>query len=154
MPTNITERDVLRSQDENSWHSVEAISLMAGIAGLFHDFGKANFLFQNGLRGKGKHFQPYRHEWVSLRLFCAWVGERSDKQWITALAAIDESDESQMITTLVKDSVDVFINPFLSLPPLATTIAWLIVSITVCLLTQKGIRKVGVRQSLRIWTAG
>lgn len=34
VPTNITERDVLRSQDENSWHSVEAISLMAGIAGL------------------------------------------------------------------------------------------------------------------------
>ena len=48
VPTNSTARDVLKSQDENHWHSAEAIALMAGIAGLFHDFGKANALFQAG----------------------------------------------------------------------------------------------------------
>jgi CRISPR-associated endonuclease/helicase Cas3 len=128
VPTNTTERDVLRSQDENNWHSVEVIALLAGIAGLFHDFGKANLLFQNGLRREGKGFQPYRHEWVSLRLFCAWIGKRSDRQWLAALATISERDESRMIADLIKDSVDAFVNPFTSLPPLATVVAWLIVS--------------------------
>lgn len=58
MPTNTTQRDILRSQDENNWHSVETIALLAGIAGLFHDFGKANVLFQQGLQGQGKHINP------------------------------------------------------------------------------------------------
>lgn len=128
VPTNTTERDVLRSQDENSWHSVETISLMAGIAGLFHDFGKANLLFQNGLQGKGRCYQPYRHEWVSLRLFCAWVGHKSDREWLVALSNIDEHDEKPMLASLLKDSLDPFVNPFIAMPPLATTIAWLIVS--------------------------
>ena len=30
VPTNSTARDVLKSQDENHWHSAEAIALMAG----------------------------------------------------------------------------------------------------------------------------
>ncbi len=128
VPTNATERDVLRSQDENSWQSVEAIALLAGIAGLFHDFGKANALFQRGLRGEGKGFQPYRHEWVSLRLFCAWVGDKSDREWLTTLSNISEHDEKPMLANLFKDSLDPFENPFLHLPPLATTVAWLIVS--------------------------
>ncbi|MGQ8774825.1 type I-F CRISPR-associated helicase Cas3f [Serratia sp. NA_112.1] len=128
VPTNTTERDILKSHSENQWHNLESISLLAAIAGLFHDFGKANQLFQNGLRGAGKSFQPYRHEWVSLRLFCAWVGNRSDQEWLTALAMIEERDEKLMLERLIKDAIDEFINPFISLPPLATTIAWLIVS--------------------------
>ncbi|HGM5489055.1 TPA: type I-F CRISPR-associated helicase Cas3f [Serratia fonticola] len=128
VPTNTTDRDILRSQDENSWHSVETISLMAGIAGLFHDFGKANLLFQNGLRGKGRSYQPYRHEWVSLRLFCAWVGDKSDREWLAALSNIEAHDEKTMLASLLKDSLDPFVNPFIAMPPLATTIAWLIVS--------------------------
>ncbi|NWA73005.1 type I-F CRISPR-associated helicase Cas3 [Serratia proteamaculans] len=128
VPTNTTERDILKSHSENQWHNLESISLLAAIAGLFHDFGKANRLFQNGLRGAGKTFQPYRHEWVSLRLFCAWVGKRSDQEWLAALAMIEESDEKLMLEGLVKDAIDEFRNPFISLPPLATTIAWLIVS--------------------------
>ena len=128
VPTNTTERDILKSHSENQWHNLESISLLAAIAGLFHDFGKANQLFQNGLRCVGKSFQPYRHEWISLRLFCAWVGKRSDKEWLAALAMIEERDEELMLESLVKDAIDESINPFISLPPLATTIAWLIVS--------------------------
>lgn len=128
VPTNATERDILKSQDENQWHSIEAISLLAAIAGLFHDFGKANALFQQGLSGKGKTFQPYRHEWVSLRLFQAFVGDRDDAGWLTALSQIDIADEARLLARLQKDGLEPFSNPFKTLPPLAATVAWLIVS--------------------------
>ncbi|CNH98589.1 type I-F CRISPR-associated helicase Cas3f [Yersinia pekkanenii] len=128
VPTNTTQRDILRTQDENSWHSVETIALLAGIAGLFHDFGKANLLFQKGLRGKGKTYQPYRHEWVSLRLFQAFVAQKNDNQWLTALSQITADDEMALMALLVKDGLVPYNNPFITLPPLATTIAWLIIS--------------------------
>ncbi|HEI8867806.1 TPA: type I-F CRISPR-associated helicase Cas3 [Serratia odorifera] len=128
VPTNSTGRDILRNDRENQWHSVECISLLAAIAGLFHDFGKANALFQQSLAGQGKRYQPYRHEWISLRLFQAWINGRDDRQWLTALGDISAGDESQMMANLVRDSCDRFVNPFVTLPPLATTVAWLIVS--------------------------
>lgn len=130
VPTNTTTADVLKSKDENSWHSIEAIGLLAAIAGLFHDFGKANSLFQKMLRGeKGiRSFQPYRHEWVSLRLFCGWVGERSDSEWLTALSRIDASDEPAMLASMKKDGLTDSPNAFEKLPPVARVVAWLILS--------------------------
>lgn len=49
VPTNSTSRDILKTQDEHAWHTAEAMALLAGIAGLFHDVGKANRLFQHKL---------------------------------------------------------------------------------------------------------
>ncbi|MGQ6094285.1 type I-F CRISPR-associated helicase Cas3f, partial [Serratia sp. IR-2025] len=129
VPTNSTARDVLKSQDENHWHSAEAMALMAGIAGLFHDFGKANALFQAGLIQAGaKRFQPYRHEWVSLRLFQAFVGQRQDKQWLAALAEITAGDEPALLQRLYQDRQGMSESPFKTLPPLAQAIGWLIVA--------------------------
>lgn len=128
VPTNTTERDILKSGSENQWHSAESVSLLAAIAGLFHDFGKANALFQQGLKSRQKSAQPYRHEWVSLRLFVAWVAKRSDQDWLTALSNITADDEPAMLANLLKDPCNPPENPFLHLPPLATTIAWLIVA--------------------------
>ena len=128
VPTNATQRDILRQQDEDQWRSAECISLLAAIAGLFHDFGKANALFQQGLRGQAKGYQPYRHEWVSLRLFCAWVGGRDDREWLAALSEIDADDDARILNALAADDFMPDCSPFAALPPLATTVAWLIVS--------------------------
>lgn len=128
VPTNRTERDILRSNDENPWHSAEAFSLLAAIAGLFHDIGKANGLFQAGLRGNGPRSQPYRHEWVSLRLFQAFVGERDDTGWLTALGGISPDDDAALLARLQQDDPESWASPFRDLPPLAQVVGWLIVS--------------------------
>ncbi|VTM71664.1 CRISPR-associated helicase Cas3, subtype I-F/YPEST [Raoultella planticola] len=52
VPTNRTTADVLNSGAEHYWHSAESIALLAAIAGLFHDFGKAGKCFQQTLKGK------------------------------------------------------------------------------------------------------
>ncbi|WP_224553884.1 type I-F CRISPR-associated helicase Cas3f [Pectobacterium versatile] len=128
VPTNTTSRDILRSKDENPWHNAEVFSLLAAIAGLFHDVGKANALFQSGLSGTGPRSQPYRHEWVSLRLFQAFVGEQDDKGWLTVLSSITSEAEVTLLASLKQDTPAVNDTPFLTLPPLAQVIAWLIVS--------------------------
>lgn len=132
VPTNRTGRDILKSQDENQWHTAEIIALLAGLAGLFHDMGKANRLFQNKLRSKGMlRSEPYRHEWLSLRLFQAFVGSlEDDRPWLEKLSQIAPEDDARLLASLVhyQDSVDLSINPFQNLPPLAKVVGWLIVS--------------------------
>lgn len=117
-----------RASGENTWHFAYVISLLSAIAGLFHDFGKANQLFQKKLKSQKILSEPYRHEWVSLRLFQAFVGESSDEEWLQALASVDDSTELQVLGRLVKDKPEKSPNPFANLPPLAQVVGWLIVS--------------------------
>ncbi|MGP0173741.1 type I-F CRISPR-associated helicase Cas3f [Pseudomonas sp. NCHU5208] len=127
VPTNSTRRDVLRKDDENDWHSAEAIKLLAQMAALFHDVGKANAAFQAKLRGKGSLADAYRHEWVSLRLFEAFVGSgASDADWLQRL--ID--GDADWFARLRADHPQPQPSPFMQrhLPPLAQVIGWLIVS--------------------------
>lgn len=142
VPTNITRRDVLRAKDENVWHTAEDIRLLTCIAALFHDVGKANQAFQEKIKPRGKssknrNYEPYRHEWVSLRIFEAFVlssvknadeAER-DKTWLTELTTLDEASELQVLTALTKDGISEKVrSPFGKLPPVAQTVAWLILS--------------------------
>ncbi|WP_369857836.1 type I-F CRISPR-associated helicase Cas3f [Candidatus Thalassolituus haligoni] len=133
VPTNSTGRDVLKSASENQWHTAEAIALMAGIAGLFHDFGKANVLFQLKLRGQRGMQEPLRHEWLSLLMFVAFVRGKSDREWLETLANIQPKDDQVCLTRLAEfqqKREDALNNPFIQLAgmPLAQTIGWLIVS--------------------------
>lgn len=128
VPVNSTAVPVDRYSDKHQWMTVNIIAQAAAIAGLFHDFGKANRLFQNKIDPSKKtaSFEPYRHEWVSLRLFQAFVGDKSDKQWLEELSEIDIDANSDCF----KDGVDIGFgsHPILSLPNFAKLVAWIIVS--------------------------
>lgn len=93
VPTNTTERDILRSDSENNWHTGEDIQLLAQLAALLHDLGKASSAFQKKLRGELVEKNLYRHEWVSLRLFLAFVGDDDDATWLQRLAAPSDYDD-------------------------------------------------------------
>ena len=132
VPVNSTTADHSHRKWEKGWHTTEVIAIAAGVAGLFHDFGKANDLFQDKLNPniKGKNFEPYRHEWVSLRLFQAFVGEFGDEQWLKRLATIDVDVEKQVLEQIIIDDPQPceFNNPIENLPAFAKVVSWLIVS--------------------------
>ena len=130
VPVNLTGSDTEQFQDKSNWKTINLIRYAASIAALFHDFGKANQLFQNKINPDNEStvFEPYRHEWVSLRLFQAFVGEKKDSEWLDRLADV----EPALIEKCFRDGIDEKVNkdnhPILNLPPLASLIAWIIVS--------------------------
>lgn len=134
VPTNTTRRDVLRSQDENDWAAAEDIRLLARLAALFHDLGKASDTFQKKLLSVTPQADPFRHEWVSLRLFEAFVGAGcpNDRDWLTRLTRLDGSESTRVQGELVKDALsERAYSPFKTLHeglPLAQALGWLIVS--------------------------
>ncbi|MGE4069544.1 MAG: type I-F CRISPR-associated helicase Cas3f [Lysobacterales bacterium] len=129
VPTNTTTHDVLRRKDENDWHSAGVISLLARMAALWHDFGKASALFQDKLRPNAPFVaDPYRHEWVSLRLFQAFVGDDDDAVWLARLQSLSREPDSTWLTRLQRDGVADTQPPFTNLPPLARTLGWLILT--------------------------
>ena len=129
-PTNTTSRDILRANDENDWHSAEIIRLLASIAALFHDFGKASEAFQNKLKSSKPLADTYRHEWVSLRLFEAFVNGDDDADWLGRLVDLPDDAAKEVEARLLKDGLGArgIKTPFSSLPPLAQVVGWLIVS--------------------------
>lgn len=135
VPTNTTTRNILRSQDENDWHTGEDIHLLTGMAALLHDLGKACRAFQMRLEGRLIERNQYRHEWVSLRLFEAFVGTDDDATWLARLAAPTAADDATWLDhrqgRLRRDGIDGSISsPFaaMSQAPLAQAIGWLVLT--------------------------
>ncbi len=131
VPTNTTQRNVLRGQDQNDWHTGDDIHLLTALAALLHDLGKASQAFQWRLAGKLTERNDYRHEWVSLRLFEAFVGDDDDATWLGRLAQVEPTGLPAWLDRLQRDGVDTPTQPpFVRLThaPLAQAIGWLVVT--------------------------
>jgi CRISPR-associated endonuclease/helicase Cas3 len=138
VPTNTTASNVLRAEDESHWHHLPLMTALAALAALVHDLGKATRAFQDRLRNPGlRERNHYRHEWVSVRLFQAFVGRDDDAAWLRRLAeggADAQAFEKQWTQPLLRDGIDepqaMNLLPFAALQhaPLAQAVAWLVLT--------------------------
>ncbi|MGD7069557.1 type I-F CRISPR-associated helicase Cas3f [Acetobacter sp. AAB5] len=131
VPTNTTVHDILRTDDETTWRSKDIVLLLSQMAGLFHDLGKGSKEFQDKLRARVPKRSPYRHEWISVRMLAAFVGDSdNDRGWLERLAdAPAHADRWTDPAFFVRDDArSGQYMPFSRLPPLAASVAWLIVS--------------------------
>ena len=129
VPTNETTRNVLRAKDENDWHTLREIHLLSTLAALWHDMGKACVKFQQRLwQTNVLERNLLRHEWISLRIFQAFVGQDDDATWLTRLTR-QEISSADCLKLLQTDGCGASSpEPFRSLPPLAQAVGWLIVT--------------------------
>ena len=65
---NRTKRNILHSEWENNWQNLNAIAIISTLSALLHDIGKSTNGFQHKLFHPTKLGDPYRHEWISLKL--------------------------------------------------------------------------------------
>ncbi len=129
VPTNITKREILRRDDENDWHTLQDIYLLSSLAALLHDLGKACEAFQKRLVVPSMETNLYRHEWISLRLFQAFVDVDQDEVWLKRLANPSDNDFLSWTNRLQRDGIDATSsNPFTHMSPLAQAIGWLVLS--------------------------
>ena len=129
VPVNFTEQEMIQYMDKNQWQTLDIILYAVAISALFHDFGKAMELFQLKIDPQENTlgFEPYRHEWISLRLFQAFVQNRSDEEWLNALCLV-ERDQNVFC---FKDGLDGSVqdnHPIQNLSPFAQLVGWLILT--------------------------
>ena len=136
VPTNTTTSNVLRAEDESAWHHLPLMTALTALAALMHDLGKATQAFQDRLKNPGlRERNHYRHEWVSVRLFQAFVGGDDDAGWLRRLAddGLDaKAFEAHWLGRLLRDGMDEpqaqNLLPFAAMPPLAQAVAWLVLT--------------------------
>jgi CRISPR-associated endonuclease/helicase Cas3 len=113
---------------QNDWHTGETIHLLTSLSALLHDLGKASTAFQMRLRGELTEKNEYRHEWVSLRLWQAFVGDDDDATWLKRLANPTAEDDATWLNRLQRNGNDKLPFAQMSNAPLAKAIGWLVVT--------------------------
>ncbi|WP_022850862.1 type I-F CRISPR-associated helicase Cas3f [Limisalsivibrio acetivorans] len=127
VPTNSTEKDILRSADENDWATGEQIRVLSALGALFHDFGKANNDFQKCLAQKGNTVNIIRHEWISVLILEAMASGKTDGEWLHELESGKWDGESIRSAALEK-LWEKEHAPLKNLPPIARFVGWLVLS--------------------------
>lgn len=132
VPVNSTQNST-GSTAEDHWTHAHSIQIVAVLAALLHDIGKATVGFQNKLfdKGKQKSGDPYRHEWISLRLFQAMIaGCQTDEAWLSRLMDFRRymQDNPAWLEAWYRDIPGKMSYRLCNLPPLAQLVAWLIVT--------------------------
>ena len=130
VPVNRTAKKLLHNDWENQWHHAYSIQIVATLAALLHDLGKATFGFQKKLQPNNKVFKsdPYRHEWISLHIFLAMLkGCDDDKTWLNRLVNFSSyiADTLDWLSSLGKEKETPNLE---TAPPLAQLVGWLIVT--------------------------
>jgi CRISPR-associated endonuclease/helicase Cas3 len=132
VPVNRTQKTLQLWKSSHLWQNLELIAIASGIAGLFHDFGKANALFQTKLdpnHETEKGYEPYRHEWISLKFFEIFVQNKTDEEWVTELSKLSIESEREWLNQLDEAKQRTTLAETLeNLSSFAQLIAWLIVT--------------------------
>ncbi|MBP2280693.1 CRISPR-associated endonuclease/helicase Cas3 [Psychrobacter sp. PL19] len=128
VPVNRTKRNILHSEWENEWSYASSIQIIATIAALLHDIGKSSIGFQKKLLVGSKLGDPYRHEWISLKLFELIITDcTKDDEFLERFITIDtwlkNNDIEKLLSTSKLDAIHLH-----KMPPLAQWVAWLIVT--------------------------
>ena len=130
VPVNKTKVNRVQADDRSDWQYLPLIQSLVAISGLFHDWGKANVLFQQKLSPENKRQfkgDPIRHEWISCLLLSAIVkqsgNELSDSNWLNNLLA-GNINEQKIIESVSESEA----KPLAELPPAASLVAWLVLT--------------------------
>lgn len=135
VPVATTRKNLRRGEWESGWQYLPHIQALAAVAALLHDWGKASAWFQEKLK-KAVHGKidtsrdPYRHEWISVKLLGAVVkvcgAETDDGKWLAAFA------EGTLPIDAVQKEMETMpaeaYGKFPKLPPVAGLLAWLMLS--------------------------
>lgn len=127
-PTNRTRRNVLRGDDESAWQYGTSVQILATLAALLHDLGKATIGFQAKLQPNHAFAaDPFRHEWLSLLLFTKLLkGCETNQQCLERLANLKDYDLQHPQWHASLSPIERF--DLTTLPPIAQLLGWLIVT--------------------------
>ena len=101
VPVNQTRRNILHSEWQNDWYYIRAIQIIATLAALLHDLGKSTLGFQHKLKHGSTQGDPYRHEWISLKILLWLIQDcQTDSQWLERFGRIDEWLKTQKIISV------------------------------------------------------
>jgi len=122
VPVHMTTKPLLQLYSEHDWRYIGLLQSLTVVAGLLHDWGKANDAFQKKLTERKAISDPLRHEWVSAMLLGAFVAI-DPQTWLKRLY------DGRIDKKAILDGIKGFeLKAFGEFPLSAQAVAWLILT--------------------------